>query len=145
MAKDAILYVGGDVDDKFLVSNALADIGCKSEVINFDTGYELIEYLRNTDERPFLILCDLNIPKISGLELREKINADDHLKKRSIPFIFLSDSVNPKDVDDAYLSLVQGFYLKPPTYEELKDQLAYICGYWERAILPGRYNWKSNN
>jgi len=142
MAKDAILYVGGDADDKYLVSNALSDIGCTSEVINFDNGYQLIDYLQQTDERPFFILCDLNIPQISGLELKEKINTDEELKKRSIPFIFLSDSVNPTDVDKAYLSLVQGFYLKPPTYEGLKDQLEFICGYWERAILPGRYNWK---
>ncbi|MCF2443610.1 response regulator [Dyadobacter sp. CY345] len=141
MGKDAILYVGGDLDDKFLVSTALSDIGCESKVVNFDNGYQLLEYLRNTEERPFFILCDLNIPQITGLELKEKINADDELKKRSIPFIFLSDSVNPRDVDEAYLSLVQGFYLKPPTYDALKEQLSYICGYWERAILPGRNNW----
>ncbi|MBE9463808.1 response regulator [Dyadobacter subterraneus] len=143
MGKDAILYVGGDVDDKYLVASALSEIGCGSEVINFENGYQLINYLRETDERPFFILCDLNIPQISGLELKEKINADEQLKKRSIPFIFLSDSVNPKDVDEAYLSLVQGFYLKPPTFEALKDQLSFICGYWERAILPGRYNWRT--
>ena len=73
---------------------------------------------------------------MTGLELKEVINADDKLKRRTIPFIFLSESVNPKDVDDAYMSLVQGFYIKARTYDGLKDQLRAICDYWERATLP---------
>ena len=74
---------------------------------------------------------------MTGLELKEVINADEKLKRRTIPFIFLSDSVNPKDVDDAYMSLVQGFYVKGTTYEGLKNQLRAICEYWELATLPG--------
>ena len=142
MENGPILYVGGDPDDRFLVEQALGEIGCSSEVINFDNGYELVDYLRETENRPFFILCDLHIPRITGLELKELINSDENLKKRSIPFIFLSESINPKDVDDAYMSLVQGFYAKPSNYEDLKDQLSAICNYWARAVLPGRYNWK---
>ena len=141
MENGPILYVGGDPDDRFLVEQALGEIGCTSEVINFENGYQLIEYLKATDTRPFLILCDLHIPQITGLELKELINSDENLKKRSIPFIFLSESVNPSDVDEAYMSLVQGFYVKPSSYDDLKDQLSAICNYWERAVLPGRYNW----
>jgi CheY-like chemotaxis protein len=144
MENGPILYVGGDPDDRFLVENALADIGSDSEVINFDNGYELVDYLRNTEIRPFFILCDLHIPQITGLELKELINSDEDLKKRSIPFIFLSENINPKDVEDAYISLVQGFYLKPSDYEDLKDQLLAICNYWERAVLPGRSNWQDS-
>ncbi|WP_138477042.1 response regulator [Dyadobacter bucti] len=144
MENGPILYVGGDPDDRFLVENALGEIGCTSEVINFDNGYELIDYLRETVTRPFFILCDLHIPQITGLELKELINSDENLKKRSIPFIFLSESINPKDVDDAYMSLVQGFYLKPRSYEELKEQMFAICSYWQLAVLPGRYNWENS-
>lgn len=137
MGNGDILYVGGDEDDRYLVTDALADIGCGSRVINFDNGLALIEYLSGMTNRPFLILCDLHLPQISGLELKERINADDKLKRRSIPFIFLSDAVNPKDVEEAYMSLVQGFYVKPKTYDKLKDQLRAICVYWEMATLPG--------
>ena len=132
-----ILYVGGDEDDRYLVTDALSAIGCTSKVVNFDNGPALIEYLKSSQDRPFFILCDLYLPKMTGLELKEVINSDDILKRRSIPFIFLSESVNPKDVDNAYMSLVQGFYVKAPTYEGLKDQLRAICDYWERATLPG--------
>ncbi|WP_051664252.1 response regulator [Dyadobacter crusticola] len=137
MQNGPILYVGGDDDDRYLVSDALQDIGCTNEVINFDNGQALIDYLRSSDERPFLILCDLHLPQMSGLELKELINSDEKLKRRSIPFIFLSDAVHPRDVEDAYMSLVQGFYLKAKTYEGLKGQLAAICEYWEKATLPG--------
>jgi len=137
MENGPILYVGGDIDDRYLVTDALESIGCTSDVINFDNGQALIDYLNSSQERPFIILCDLHLPQMTGLELKEIINADDTLKRRTIPFIFLSDSVNPKDVDDAYMSLVQGFYVKAPTYEGLKDQLRAICDYWQRATLPG--------
>ena len=136
MGNGPILYVGGDEDDRYLVTDALSAIGCDSQVVNFDNGRALIEYLNSNQERPFIILCDLYLPQMTGLELKEVINADDKLKRRTIPFIFLSESVNPKDVDDAYMSLVQGFYVKAPSYEGLKDQLRAICDYWERATLP---------
>jgi len=132
-----ILYVGGDEDDRYLVTEALEAIGSTSKVINFDNGQGLINYLNSSKERPFIILCDLYLPQMTGLELKEAINADEELKRRAIPFIFLSESVNPKDVDNAYMSLVQGFYVKAPTFEGLKSQLSAICQYWERATLPG--------
>jgi CheY-like chemotaxis protein len=137
MENGPILYVGGDEDDRYLVTDALSEIGCTSKVVNFDNGQALINYLSSSQERPFIILCDLYLPQMTGLELKEVINKDDKLKRRTIPFIFLSESVNPKDVDDAYMSLVQGFYVKSPTFEGLKDQLSAICNYWERATLPG--------
>jgi CheY-like chemotaxis protein len=137
MNNGPILYVGGDEDDRYLVTDALAFIGCSNKVINFDNGKALIDYLNSNEERPFIILCDLHLPQMTGLELKEIINSDEKLKRRTIPFIFLSESVNPKDVDDAYLSLVQGFYVKAPTYEGLKKQLRAICEYWDLATLPG--------
>lgn len=137
MAERPILYVGGDDADRYLVTDALADNGAPYKVINFNNGNDLIQYLRSTADRPFVILCDLYLPQISGLELKEHINSDDRLKRKAIPFIFLSESVHPKDVEDAYMSLVQGFYLKAKNYEGLKSQLAAICEYWERATLPG--------
>ncbi|KAA6438462.1 response regulator [Dyadobacter flavalbus] len=138
MTNKTILYVGGDEDDRHLVTSALADVGCTNEVINFDNGEALIAYLNNIKNRPFLILCDFHLHGMTGMELKEEINADAKLKKYSIPFIFLSESVNSKDVEEAYMSLVQGFYVKAPSYEGLKDQLGSICGYWERAVLPGQ-------
>lgn len=137
MENGPILYVGGDEDDRYLVTDALESIGCTNEVINFDNGKALIEYLNSNKERPFIILCDLYLPQMTGLELKEVINADDNLKRRTIPFIFLSETVNPMDVDDAYMSLVQGFYVKAPTFDGLKQQLRAICEYWELATLPG--------
>jgi len=138
MENKPILYVGGDEDDRHLVTEALRDIGCASQVVNFDHGYALIDFLNNSRERPFMILCDFHLPRMTGMELKEQINSDAKLKKYSIPFIFLSESVNLQDVEEAYMSLVQGFYVKESTYEGLKDQLKAICEYWERAVLPGQ-------
>lgn len=136
MHDEPIIYVGGDPDDHYLLANALSDIGCANELINLTDGPALIEYMTSTGRKPFLILCDLHLPGMSGIELRDMINDDDRLKKLAIPFIFLSEVVSSKDVEKAYLSLVQGFYKKASDYEELKDQLQAICNYWLKAIHP---------
>src|SRR5215218_9534907 len=68
----------------------------------FKNGKEAEAYLRTTTHHPFLILCDINMPVMTGLELRATIEADPVLKEKSIPFIFLSTTGNPTVVRNAY-------------------------------------------
>ncbi|QRR02446.1 response regulator [Dyadobacter sandarakinus] len=136
MQDEPIYYIGGDEEDQHQVTRALAEIGIPNKLVHFEDGPQLMDHMRTTHTKPFLILCDLRLPGMSGLELREEINNDRKLRSMSIPFIFLSESVPPRDVERAYLSLVQGFYQKPSDYDELKEQLQIICQYWARAIRP---------
>jgi len=131
-----ILYIEDDNDDQMLVQMALKEIDCQNELLMFNNGMQAIDYLRTTKDKPFLILCNLRLPGMSGLELKDFLNQDLELKKKSIPFVFLSGIVNPVDVETAYLQLVQGFYKKEKIFEELKDQLKAILEYWYKAIHP---------
>ncbi|QRR00714.1 response regulator [Dyadobacter sandarakinus] len=138
MQESPIIYVGGDDDDRYLVGSALDELGFENEIIYFNVGTQLVDYLNSAHTKPFIILCDLNLPGMSGLELRETLNQEDSIRGLSIPFIFLSEVIRPKDINQAYQSLVQGFYKKPSDFQGLKNLLSAIYTYWSLAVHPSK-------
>jgi CheY-like chemotaxis protein len=135
-----ILYVDDDLDDQYLLRMALNEIGSKYSLKCFPQGQKLIDYLTSARDKPFMIICDLRIADMSGLELRRRINDLEVLRIKSIPFIFFSQIIREKDVEDAYLELVQGFFKKPGDYDAYKIMLKSIIFYWSNAIHPLRNN-----
>lgn len=131
-----ILYVDDDEDDQFLLRQALREIGAENPVLCFNDGTEVLTYLEVTEEKPFLILCDLNMPLMSGLELRHRINQNERLRQKAVPFVFFTTAASPEAVQQAYLESVQGFYQKPPQYEQLVNQLRIILAYWRDCLHP---------
>lgn len=135
-----IVYADADIDDQYLLKLAIAELGYKSEVHCFVDGNKMVEFLQAMNNKPFIIICDLNVHGLAGLDLRNKIN-DLGLKFKSIPFVFFSQIVRLQDVNDAYMDLVQGFFRKPKNYEEYKLLLKGIIYYWSKAIHPDDKNW----
>jgi CheY-like chemotaxis protein len=56
----------------------------------FDDGNAALNFLMKTEVEPFIILSDINMPKLNGIDLREKIHKNEQLRFKSIPFLFLS-------------------------------------------------------
>lgn len=102
----------------------------------FPNGQEALNYLLTTGDQPFLILCDINMPLMNGIELRKQMNEDEYLKKKSIPFVFLTTAANSEIVQTAYDETVQGFYKKATTYEGVKEQIGLIISYWKSCLHP---------
>lgn len=73
---------------------------------------------------------------MSGLELRRKISEDEELKKKSIPFVFLTTSATQYAVSAAYEMSVQGFFEKPHSFGELAKLLNELCTYWKNCRHP---------
>lgn len=73
---------------------------------------------------------------MNGLELRKQINADEVLRKKSTPFIFLTTASNAQLVQDAYDNTVQGFFKKAPDYAGLEKQIGSIIEYWKACLHP---------
>ncbi len=136
-----IIIIEDDADDCEAIQLALEEIGILNEQKCFQNGLEALNYLQSTSEQTFLILSDVNMPILNGFQLKEEINKNDKLRIQSIPFIFLTTSGRPKDVDVAYNLLVQGFFQKPDTFGEIKDLLKMVTHYWRTAKQPtGRVN-----
>lgn len=131
-----IICIEDDSDDQQLVSVAIKELQVPHEVLFFDDGEAAIEFLKTTPQQPFLILCDINLPRMNGIELRKRLNENEYLRKKSIPFLFITTAANPALVKTAYDATVQGYFKKPDTFKELKEQLRLILMYWRECIHP---------
>lgn len=96
-------------------------------------GEQALEILKSVSELPNLILLDLNMPKMNGLEFLQILKKDDQLYH--IPVIILSTSNNEKDIKEAYHIGVAGYLMKPLKYEAYKTQLKTIIDYWSMNQL----------
>lgn len=131
-----ILCVEDDEDDQYLIEQLLRELGVTNPIEFFGDGQQALTYLEKTREQPFLILCDINMPRMNGIELRQRIDANWYLRKKAIPFIFLTTAGEDRLVELAYTSTIQGFFQKAHGYEDLKQQLNRIVNYWRSCSHP---------
>lgn len=134
-----IVVIEDDEDDRELIAIVFKELDYKNEVVFFKDGVGALEYLQDDRIYPFIILSDVNLPKLNGFELRKMVHTNEGLSAKCIPYIFFSTSVNKKAVYDAYVMSVQGFFLKPNTIESLKETLSSIVEYWKRCYSPNNY------
>jgi len=131
-----LIIVEDDIDDQEIIKEVLQSLGVSNTLLLFSDGFEALTYLQTKSDKPFLILCDINLPKLNGLELREEINADHRLRRKSVPFVFYSTNASRDAVKKAYDLTVQGFFIKNHTLEQLRDTLSLIVSYWSECKHP---------
>lgn len=131
-----IVLIEDDIDDQKIFQEAFKSLNYPNEVIFFGNGDEALKYLAETDVEPFIMLSDINMPILNGIELREKIHQNEELRLKSLPFLFFSTSAEQKHVVDAYSKSVQGFFVKPSNFADLKETLNAILEYWLKCVSP---------
>ena len=135
-----IIVIEDDLDDQEVLEMIFRNLNYPNEIIFFEDGNEALEFLKSTDVKPFLILSDVNMPKINGFELRNKVFTNQQLQLRCIPYLFFTTGANKKLVSDAYALSVQGFFKKPHTVPELELTIKKIVEYWKECIAPSEYD-----
>jgi CheY-like chemotaxis protein len=83
-----------------------------------------------------MIISDVNLPGMDGNDIRVIINESDYLRRKSIPFIFLTTSSNKNSVEKAYENMVQGYFIKPNKLPEVKTMIKMMFDYWSNCIRP---------
>ena len=136
MNNGPILLVEDDLDDQEFLIDALQILGITNQVELFDNGQKALDYLKNSNKQPFLILSDVNLPIMNGMQLKAEIQNNEVLRNKAIPFVFLSTSADSKAVQDAFELNVQGFFVKENSYEGIQLQLKQIIGYWKSCRHP---------
>ena len=131
-----LVIVEDDLDDQEIIREVFNSLEVSNTLLLFSDGVQALTYLQTTTDQPFLILCDINLPKLNGLELREQINKDERLRRKSVPFIFFSTNAGRDAVERAYDLTVQGFFVKNHTLQELQDTLRLIISYWTLCKHP---------
>lgn len=123
-------------DDQLLVSAVIKERLVPHDLLFFADGEAAKEFIKMTPPKPLLILCDTHLPRMNGIELRKRLNQNEYLRKKSIPFLFVTTAASPAIVQTAYEAMVQGYFRKLKTVEELKEQLRLMSTYWRECIHP---------
>lgn len=131
-----IVIVEDDADDQHLMQEALHSLYLTNPILFFAQGSAALHYLKTTADEPFIILCDINMPGMNGLEFLKKVHSELPVQKRGIPFIFFSTSATPDAMQKAYSMHVQGFFVKPHAMAETKRVLQLIISYWQTCRYP---------
>jgi CheY-like chemotaxis protein len=135
-----IIVIEDDVDDQEVMVEIFKKLGYRNEIVYFMDGNEALEFLNQTDVQPFLILSDINMPRLNGFELRSKIFTNEQLQTKCIPYLFFTTGANKKAVVDAYALSVQGFFIKPTSMDGLERTIRKIVEYWQECIAPSQYD-----
>lgn len=112
-----IMLVEDDAADVLIIKRALRELKIDNELVNAGDGEEALEYLKNEgNERPCIILLDLNMPKMNGIEFLEVAKADNELK--TIPVIALTTSESSQDITKCFSLGIVGYIVKPVDYKK---------------------------
>jgi CheY-like chemotaxis protein len=133
---DPIVIVEDDADDQYFIRTICEKLGVTAELLFFEDGLRALDYLQTTTSKTFMILCDINMPVMNGIELRRKIQENEQLRRKSIPFVFLSTAARQKEVEEAYDLTVQGFFVKASQLNEMEKSLELILQYWVECKHP---------
>jgi CheY-like chemotaxis protein len=132
-----ILIIDDSAEEQKLVKMALEHLNLPNTLMFFDDGKQALQYLlKEEEDKPFMILCDISMPVMNGIELREEIIKNPFLKQKSVPFIFRTSSIIDAAIAQAYELTVQGVFEKPSDYHDLEVQIGLIIEYWKVCLHP---------
>ena len=134
-----VVIIEDDEDDQLILNEIFKTLNYNNAIIFFKDGNDALDYLNKTDIIPFLILSDVNMPKINGFELRSKVHTNELLNIKCIPYLFFTTVADKKSVVDAYSMSVQGFFVKPNSFQKLESTISKIMEYWKECIAPSEY------
>jgi CheY-like chemotaxis protein len=123
-----ILMVEDNQGDAVLFNEALESVGKEFEFSNVIDGEEAVALLKGLVDPPDLILLDLNLPKMSGIEVLEAIRSDDRLE--AIPVVVFSSSQDPGDIERAYNHRCNAYIMKPSSFNEYSKIANAILRFW---------------
>ena len=135
-----VVIIEDDVDDKEMLEEVFHNLGYSNPLLFFADGQSALDFLNSSDVIPFIILSDINMPKLDGFALRDKIKMDASLQMKCIPYLFFSTASSQKAVVNAYSLSVQGFFVKQNSILELEKTVTVIMEYWKRCVAPKHFS-----
>lgn len=128
-----ILLVEDNLIEIVKLRRAISHLAMTHEVTEAENGEVALDLLRENKVNPDIILLDLNMPKMGGLEFLSIVRKDENL--RHLPIVILTTSSNTKDLMEAYTLGVSGYILKPLKYDDYMRKIEYTLLYWSSNEL----------
>ncbi|APX99618.1 response regulator [Lacinutrix venerupis] len=123
-----ILLIEDDMIEIMKLNRTISTLKLDHTIIEANNGEDALEILEQKDNLPDIILLDLNMPKINGIEFLKILKKDEIL--RYIPTIILTTSNNQRDLLECYKTGVAGYIIKPLKYEDYVSKIEKLLAYW---------------
>ncbi|WP_158728403.1 MULTISPECIES: response regulator [unclassified Flavobacterium] len=128
-----ILLIEDDEIEVMKFNRVLSNLKTTHKIVEANNGEEAISILKEREIIPDIIVLDLNMPKINGIEFLGILKSDEYLKY--IPAIVLTTSSNRSDLLECYRIGIAGYLLKPLKYDEYVDRVTKLVEYWSTNEL----------
>ena len=129
-----ILIVEDDEVDVMTIKRAMKEIHVTNPVEVRWNGEEALDYLQGENELPGIVLLDLNMPRMNGMEFLQQVRSDERLKR--IPVVVLTTSREEQDRFSSFNLGVAGYMIKPVDYLQFVEVIRAINLYWTLSELP---------
>lgn len=137
-----ILLVEDNMSDAELTIRVLKKNNLANKLVHLEDGQEALDFIfaegnyshRKIEDTPKVILLDLKMPKINGIQVLQKIKSDERTKK--IPVVVLTSSKENPDIQECYLLGVNSYVVKPVEFEKFFDTISEIGLYWMTLNQP---------
>ena len=129
-----ILLVEDDKVDVMTVRRAFGQLELNRELMVASDGREAMDYLRGEEDLPWLILLDLNMPRMNGIEFLQERAQWPELGY--VPVVVLTTSGEERDRMESYNFQIAGYVIKPLNYEKFKGVVRTTDAYWELNVFP---------
>lgn len=131
-----IILVEDSMEDANLVIRSLKKNNLSNNIIHLKDGAEALDFIfangiyedRKIEDKPKLILLDLKMPKVDGLQVLRAIKGDERTK--TIPVVIMTSSREDKDLVESYKLGVNGYVVKPVAFENFSKAVAELGMYW---------------
>ncbi len=142
MKAKKILLVEDSPDDQELMHMALEEEHLSNEIISLTDGAQALDYLfgrgifagRDVTDTPLVILLDIKLPKVTGLEVLQQLRADP--RTELIPVVILTSSNEERDLRIGYQNRVNSYIRKPVEFLQFTKAIKQIKQYWVKLNEP---------
>ncbi len=142
MNKDALILVAEDDDGHFaLIERNLIRSGMLNTILRFNDGQEILDFLEDAKSpesdnyrRPMLLLLDIRMPKVDGLDVLRRLKSDDTLRK--IPIVVLTTTGDRQAVEQCQQLGCSLYVVKPIEYEKFIESIQHICRFLADLEVP---------
>jgi two-component system response regulator len=136
MKNKVILIAEDNPNDEELTLRALRKNNISNDIVVVRDGQEALDYLfgtgshtgRDLSERPQVMLLDINLPKINGLEVLKRVRADE--RTRTMPIVILTSSSEERDRLAAYSNFANSYIRKPVDFDQFTESVRDLGLYW---------------
>ncbi|WP_423998523.1 response regulator [Maribacter sp. IgM3_T14_3] len=123
-----ILLIEDDLIEVMKLKRTVSKLNLKHSIIEAKNGEEALVFLRSGEKLPDIILLDLNMPRMNGIEFLAILKADELLQY--LPTVILTTSENRADLLKCYQAGIAGYVIKPLKYEDYEYKLNAVLEYW---------------